>query len=149
VKSSSRTAPQNELTPRLRAARVLLGALLVCFGSVFLPGCSDTADDEEEETEVDPVAACNTYATTWCNRSLNCYAQVGRITQAEADESISGCTDVIVGSLPCSAATSVESDYDRCLSQVRGMPCSRWNVPRLSFGSVAPPTSCDTALGYE
>lgn len=130
----------------MKAAKraVALGALLL---SGLLPGCSGKTDEVDDE--VDPVAACYTYATTWCNRSLNCYAQVGRISQAEADETASACATVIVDRLPCGAASSVEADYDKCISQIKGMACSRWDVPRLNFGTVLPPASCDTALSYE
>lgn len=145
MKPKKRFSARVERTPGLGQA---LRAFLLCAGFCVLPGCSDVAEDEEDE-EVDPVAACNTYASTWCNRSLNCYAQVGRIDQSEADQAVPACVSVIVERLPCSAASSVEADYDTCISQIKGMACSRWNVPRLDFGNVKPPTSCETALGYE
>ncbi|MDF3066983.1 MAG: hypothetical protein K0R38_2584 [Polyangiaceae bacterium] len=128
-------------------ARVVTAALLLCLGLGLACGCSGKTEDEE--TEIDPVAACYTYATTWCNRAFNCYAQVGRISQSDVDANASACVDVIVTRFPCSAASSLGDDYDKCISQVKGMACSRWNVPQLQFATVRPPVSCDTALNFE
>lgn len=124
-------------------------ALLLGFAFSALGSQCDEGDDEDEETEVDPVTACQTYASTWCNKALNCYVEVGRLDPSELQEQLDGCIGTLTDALPCSGATGVEDDYDKCLSQVRGMSCSKWDVPRLNFGNVRPPASCDTALSYE
>lgn len=131
----------------LGAART---ALLLAFALTSLgSACDDGVEDDEEEQEVDPVTACYDFASAWCNRAVNCAVQVGRLDSSEADQRRSDCQADVVGARSCSAATAVEDDYDKCLSQVRGMACSRWDVPRTSWGSIAPPASCDTALSYE
>lgn len=128
----------------LRLAAVLVFAL-TSLGS----SCDPEEDEEEGDEEVDPVTACYDYASAWCNRAVSCAVQVGRLDSAESDQLLSECQTDIVDSLPCSAASAVEEDYDTCLSQIRGMACSRWDVPRTSWGSIAPPDSCDTALSFE
>lgn len=124
-------------------------ALLLGFAFSALGGQCDEGDDEEEDTEIDPVPACQTYASTWCNRSLGCYVQVGRLDSSELQQNVDECYANIVDALPCSAASAVEDDYEKCISQVKGMACSKWDVPRLNFATVRPPASCDTAISYE
>lgn len=126
----------------IRTALLLLFAL-----SSFGSACDDGVEDGEED-EVDPVTACYNYASAWCNQAVNCAVQVGRLDPSEADQLLSECQTDIIDGLPCSAATAVEDDYDRCLSQIDGMACSRWDVPRTSWGSIAPPDSCDNAISY-
>lgn len=129
--------------------RVATVALFVGIGLGLVSGCSGKVEDEEGEEKVDPVAACGTYASTWCNKAFNCYVQVGRLDQSQLDYNVSECTRIIVERFPCSAASSLGDTYDQCLSQVKGMACSKWNVPQTQFGTVRPPTSCDTALSFE
>ncbi|RYZ01689.1 MAG: hypothetical protein EOO73_34685 [Myxococcales bacterium] len=130
-------------------ARVVTAALLLGMALGLSLGCSGKTEDDEEDEEVDPVVACNTYASTWCYRAFNCYAQVGRIQQSAVEENAAACINVIVSRFPCSAASSLGEDYDSCISQVKGMACSKWDVPQLQFATVRPPTSCDTALNFE
>lgn len=96
-----------------------------------------------------PVKACQTYASTWCTKAFGCYVQVGRLDEGSRQYNVDQCTQLIVDKLPCSAATSVGDAYDKCLSQIKGIACSKWNVPQTQFGTVVPPSSCDNALGFE
>ena len=93
-------------------------------------------------------AACGDYASTWCAKAFGCYVQVGRLDEGSRQYNVDECTRLIVERLPCSAATSVGGDYNTCLSQIKGMACSKWNVPQTQFATVVPPTSCDEALSF-
>jgi hypothetical protein len=132
-------------------ARLGLFGLLLGF---CLVGACDQSDKNADgaagaPAEPSPLEACQTYASTWCNKALGCYVQVGRIDDANAQTDTANCTQLINDRLPCSAATSVTDDYDKCISQIKGMACSKWNVPQTQFASVVPPASCDTALGFD
>jgi hypothetical protein len=96
-----------------------------------------------------PVKACQTYASTWCTRAFACYVQVGRLDEGSRQYNVDECTRLIVKNLPCSAATSVGGDYDKCLSQIKGIACSKWDVPQAQFATVVPPSSCDSAVGFD
>jgi len=100
-------------------------------------------------TKPSPVKACQTYASTWCVKAFGCYVQVGRLDENSRQYNIDECTRLIVEKLPCSAATSVGDDYDKCLTQIKGMACSKWDVPQTRFATVVPPTSCDEAVLFE
>jgi len=102
------------------------------------------------KTPAKPAApqACNTYVSTWCVKAFGCYVQVGRLDAASRQYNVDQCTKLIEGQLPCSAATSVGGDYDQCLTQIKGMACTKWDVPQAQFATVAPPTSCDEALAF-
>ena len=96
-----------------------------------------------------PVKACQTYASTWCTKAFGCYVQVGRLDEKSRQYNVDECTRLIVERLPCSGATSVGDDYDKCLSQIKGMACSKWNVRQAQFATVVPPSSCDSVVGFE
>lgn len=96
-----------------------------------------------------PVKACQTYASTWCTRAFSCYVQVGRLDEASRQYNVDECKRLINEKLPCSAATSVGDEYDKCLTQIKGIACSKWDVPQTRFGTVVPPASCDSAIGFE
>lgn len=122
---------------------VLLGGL------VLLGACSgQTLEDDEDDDSIPPAQQCQTYASTWCNKAFGCYVEVGRMKESERQRNVDECVQVIVDALPCSKVTSVSDDYDTCISQIKGMSCSRWDVPRTSFGTVARPESCDYALSF-
>src|SRR5260221_9368967 len=129
--------------------RVYVAALLLALAS---PGpCSgksqdDGAGGDSAADKPSPVAQCQTYASTWCNKAFGCYVQVGRLDPDSLQSNVDECTQVINDRLPCSSVTSVSSDYDTCIAQIKGMACSKWDVPQTQFGTVVPPTSCDTAL---
>lgn len=128
-------------------ARVVVAALLLGLGLGLVSGCSGKVDDDDDD--VDPVQACQTYASTWCNKAFGCYVQVGRLDEALRQSDVDSCVSVVVSKLPCSAASSLGDDYDKCISQIKGMACSKWDVPQTQFGTVRPPASCDNALNYE
>ncbi len=134
---------------KAKTLRALRSAALLVFALTSLGSACDDGTEEDEETEVNPVAACYDYASAWCNRAVNCAVQVGRLDSSESAQLLSECQTDIADSLPCSAAIAVEDSYGKCLSQIRGMACSRWDVPRTSWGSIAPPSSCDTALSFQ
>lgn len=96
-----------------------------------------------------PVKACQTYASTWCVKAFGCYVKEGHLDEKSRQYNIDECKRLIIEKLPCSAATSVGNDYDKCLTQVKGMACSKWDVPKEQFATVIPPTSCDEALAFE
>jgi len=143
----------------VRAA--LVGLLL---GLCTLGACSGKTVGEEEGDGGDstagkppvktppkpsPVKACQTYASTWCTKAFGCYVQVGRLDEGSRQYNVDECTRLIIEKLPCSAATSVGGDYDKCLSQVKGIACSKWDVPQTQFATVIPPSSCDSAVGFD
>jgi hypothetical protein len=139
----------------VRAAFV--GLLL---GLCALGACSGkTVEDEEgsggsagggaKPAKPAPVPACQTYASTWCTKAFGCYVQVGRLDEGSRQYNVNECKRLIIEKLPCSAATSVGGDYDKCLSQIKGIACSKWDVPQAQFATVVPPSSCDSAIGFD
>jgi hypothetical protein len=138
--------------------RVALAGLLL--GLTVLGACSGKYETEEEgnggsagkSTTAPPKpsapSACGTYASTWCTKAFGCYVQVGRLDENSRQYNVDECTRLIVERLPCSAATSVGGDYDKCITQIKGMACSKWDLPQLQFATVVPPTSCDDALAF-
>lgn len=138
--------------------RVVFAGLLL--GLSVLGACSGKFETDEEGNggsagkptnavpKPTPPAACGTYASTWCTKAFGCYVQVGRLDENSRQYNVDECTRLIVEKLPCSATTSVGGDYDKCLTQIRGMACSKWDLPQLQFATVVPPTSCDEALAF-
>jgi hypothetical protein len=138
--------------------RVALAGLLL--GLSVLGACSGKYETDEEgnggsagkATTPPPKpsapAACGTYASTWCTKAFGCYVQVGRLDENSRQYNVDECTRLVVERLPCSAATSVGGDYDKCITQIKGMACSKWDLPQLQFATVVPPTSCDEALAF-
>jgi hypothetical protein len=130
-----------------------VGSLGACAGKS--EGSSDGEGGESAKPPVktppkpSPPQQCATYASTWCNKAFGCYVQVGRLDQGSLQYNVDQCTQLIIDKLPCSAATGSGEDFDKCISQVKGMACSKWNVPQVSFASVVPPSSCDSALSFE
>ncbi len=132
--------------------RWVFAGLLLGLGSLgACAGKSEGSNDGEggESAKPSPVQQCQTYASTWCNKAFGCYVQVGRLDQASAQSNIEQCTQLIIDHLPCSAATGTGDDFDKCISQIKGMACSKWNVPQVSFATVVPPAVCDNALSFE
>ncbi len=137
--------------------RVVFAGLLL--GLSVLGACSGKYETDEDgnggsagkaSTPPKPSGptGCSTYASTWCTKAFGCYVQVGRLDEGSRQYNVDECTRLIVEKLPCSAATSVNNDYDKCLTQIKGMACSRWDVPQLQFATVVPPTSCDDAISF-
>ena len=138
----------------VRAAFV--GLLL---GLSMLGACSGKFEDDDEANggaagkptkpaKPSPPVACSNYASTWCTKAFGCYVRVGRLDENSRQYNVDECTRLIVEKLPCSAATSVGDDYDKCITQIKGMACSKWDLPQTQFGTVVPPTSCDEALAF-
>jgi len=129
-------------------ARVVGAALLLGVG--LLVGCSGkTLDDEDEDKKVPAPTQCQKYANTWCSKAFGCYVQVGRIDAATGQSNTAQCAQILIDNFPCSAASSVTDDFDKCISQVKGMACSKWDVPQTQFATVKAPAACDTAINYE
>jgi hypothetical protein len=140
--------------------RVVGAALLLGLFSLSIAACSGTVEDGDDDManstagtsssppKTSPLQKCQTYASTWCNKAFGCYVQVGRLDEGSRQYNVDECTRLIVEKFPCSAVTSASSDYDKCISQIKGMACSKWDVPQTSFGTVTPPASCDNALAF-
>jgi hypothetical protein len=134
-----------------------VGAALL-LGLIVGSGCAgktDSGDDDAsagsagKTSKPSPVVQCQSYASTWCNKAFGCYVQVGRLDQPSLQSNVDACIGVIDNRLPCSAVTSVSSSYDTCISQIKGMPCSKWDVPQTQFATVQAPASCNEALSFE
>ena len=95
-----------------------------------------------------PAKQCESYASTWCNKSFGCYVKVGRLDAGAKDYNVDMCKKLIIDRLPCSAVQSVGSTYPTCLSHINAMACSQWDVPKEQFGNVPVPASCDEALAF-
>ena len=121
-----------------------LGFLASCAGKSVDEGAGGAANDDGPT----PVEQCRKYASTWCNKAFGCYVQVGRLDQSDLQYNVDQCIQLIEDKLPCSGVVSVGEDYNKCISQIKSMACSRWNVPETQFGTVTPPDSCDEAVGF-
>jgi hypothetical protein len=140
-------------------ARAAVVGLFICLG--WLSACAGKVEGAMDDTgagvaggsstkpKPTPVQACQGYASTWCTKAFGCYVQVGRLNEASRQYNVDQCTKLIVDNLPCSAATSAGSGYEQCLSQIRSMACSNWNVPNEKFATIVPPSSCDQAVGFD
>jgi hypothetical protein len=91
---------------------------------------------------------CETYVNTWCNRSFTCYVEVGRLDAGSKKYNVDQCKKLLIDNLPCSAVQTVGSSYPTCISQIKSMACSSWDVPKEQFASVPFPSSCDEALSF-
>jgi hypothetical protein len=139
--------------------RVVLAAALASM-SLWLCACAGTTVGGEDmegrggsagspsKPATSPSKQCEAYASTWCTRAFTCYVQVGRLDEGSKQYNIDQCKKVIIDRMPCSEVQSVGSSYSTCLSQIKSMACSKWDVPQERFGSVAMPVSCDEALAF-
>lgn len=131
----------------------MLRALGLMLLAAAAPGSCDNGDASSdgaagEPAKPSPVAECQAYARAWCNKAFGCYVEVGRIAQDAAQTNIDECVQLIEERLPCSDVTDIADSYDKCIAQINGMACSRWDVPQTQFGTVTRPTSCDDALVF-
>jgi hypothetical protein len=137
---------------RVVAATLLLSISLLggCSGKAVGDGSGDggASGADKPPPKPSPVTQCQTYASTWCDKAFGCYVQVGRLDEGSRQSNVDQCIQLIVNKLPCSAVASVTGDYDTCLSQIKGMACSKWDVPQTQFGTVLPPATCETALSF-
>ena len=109
----------------------------------------DSSDGAAGETsKPSPLVQCQTYASSWCNKAFGCYVEIGRIDSDTGQTKAAECMQQIADGLPCSSVTDVSANYDKCISQINGLACSRWNVPQTQFGSVLPPVSCNDAFVF-
>jgi len=124
--------------------RELGSALLLALAA---PGSCDNGSDAAgaagETSTPSPSTQCDNYADTWCNKALGCYVQLGRLDQDSLQTNVDECVQGTEARLPCASVTGVSADYDKCISQINGMSCSRWDVPQTQFGTVLPPASCN------
>jgi hypothetical protein len=138
-------------------ARVVGAALLLAL--VVASGCSGKTETDDDDSasggtsskpkpEPSPVVQCKNYVSTWCNKGFGCSVQVGRSAQASLKANVDQCVSVIVNKLPCSAVMSVSDQYDKCISQIKAMPCSKWDVPQAQISSIPAPASCSEALSF-
>jgi hypothetical protein len=123
-----------------------VGWLGACSGKTVGEEGGDGGDSSMPPTKPSPVVQCQTYASTWCTKAFGCYVQVGRLEQESLQYNVDQCKKIVADKLPCSAATSTSSDFDTCITQIKGMACSKWDIPETQFGTVIPPTSCNDAL---
>lgn len=132
----------------LMALLLGLSGLGACSGKTVGDESGEGGDSAMPPTKPKPsaVVQCKTYAGTWCTKAFGCYVQVGRLEESSRQYNIDQCNKIIVDKLPCSAATSAGSNFDKCITQIKGMACSKWDVPETSFGTVVPPATCDDAL---
>jgi hypothetical protein len=138
--------------------RVFVAAVLAST-CVWLGGCAGTTVGSEDGgpgmggtggagAATSPPKQCQSYVGTWCNKSLGCYVQVGRLDQGALKQNVDMCKKLLIDKLPCSAVQSVGSSYSTCVSQVNAMACSTWDVPQEKFATISPPASCDEALSF-
>jgi hypothetical protein len=140
----------------LRVARVLasicFGVSLSCAGTTV--GGEDTGDDVTTggKPTSPPVTSapkqCETYASTWCQKSFGCFVKNGRLDQGSLQYNIDQCKKLIIEKLPCSAVKSVSNSYSKCLSDVKALSCSKFDVPPEKFTSVPQPSSCDDVVAF-
>ena len=80
----------------------MLRALALLLLAAAAPrSCGDGGSSSDgaagEPAKPSPVAECQTYANTWCNKALGCYVQVGRIDQDTAQTDIEACVQETAG----------------------------------------------------
>ena len=124
-----------------------VGLLAACSGKTVVED-DDSTGGKPTKPSQSPPQKCEAYASTWCNKAFGCYAKVGRLAQNAVKKNVDECMNIIITRLPCSEVTSVSDDYDKCISQINGTACSKWDVPTNLFGTIVPPASCDEALSF-
>jgi len=137
----------------LRVVALLLGLSLLgaCSGKTVEEDTGEggaPGTDTPSKPKPSPVKQCRDYATTWCNKSFGCYVQVGRLDEGSLQYNVDQCFQVIDTRLPCADVVSTSGSYDKCITQIKGMACSKWDVPQTQFGTVLPPVSCNDALSF-
>jgi hypothetical protein len=126
---------------------------LACAGTTV--GGEDTGDDDAPSggkapslPGASPVKQCETYATTWCEKSFGCFVKEGRLDQGSLKYNVDQCKKLIIEKLPCSAVKSVSSTYSKCLADVKALSCSKFDVPPEQFTTVPQPSSCDEVVAF-
>lgn len=137
--------------------RVVLAVLLGIGGG--LCACAGTTVGGEEDggsgsagkpaaPGASPAQKCASYASTRCKKSFGCYVEVGRLPQKDLQYNVDQCTKLFVDKLPCTSIASVSGNYQRCLTDIDAMDCSKWNVAPEQFPNVPMPSSCDELLSF-
>ena len=117
----------------MRTNILVLTALAI---AVVSCGGDDSADKSE------PQQMCESFATTWCQRSVECFIAVGTFTEADRAEGERRCTDVAIAAAQCERAESVSSSHGQCLADIRVMDCALWNVPQEELSKIQMPQTC-------
>jgi hypothetical protein len=134
-------------------ASLCFGLSLACAGTTV--GGEDMGDDDAatggkktSPPATSPPKQCQTYAATWCEKSFGCFVSEGRLDKGSLQYNIDQCKKLIIEKLPCSAVKSVSSSYSKCLSDVKALSCSKFDVPPENFTSVPQPSSCDEVVSF-
>ena len=133
-------------------ASLCFGLTLACAGTTV--GGEDMDDDVAAggKKPTPPATSapkqCEAYAAAWCQKSFGCFVENGRLAQASLQYNIDQCKKLIIEKLPCSAVKSVSSSYSKCLSDVKALSCTKFNVPPEKFTTVPQPTSCDEVVAF-
>jgi hypothetical protein len=113
-------------------------AFVTAAAALAIGGCG--GDDASAKSE--PVQKCEDFATTWCQKSVGCLVMVGTLAEEQRAPSQEQCTDVAIAAAQCKKAISIGSSYSQCLSDIRAMDCSLWNVPEDQLSTIQLPAPC-------
>jgi hypothetical protein len=106
--------------------------------TVAIGGCG--GDDAPAKSE--PVQKCEDFGTTWCQQSIGCLVTVGSLPEEQRAATQEQCTDVAIAAAQCKKAISIGNSYSQCLSDIRTMDCSLWNVPQDQLSTIELPATC-------
>lgn len=145
----------------LRVASVVvvslcLGLTVACAGATV--GGEDTGDDDapatggKKGTSTPPAISapkqCETYASTWCEKSFGCFVKQGQLDAGSLKYNVDQCKKLIIEKLPCSAVKSVSKTYNQCLTDVKALSCTKFNVPPEKFTTIPQPASCEEVVAF-
>ena len=105
--------------------------------SLATSGCGDEAPAKSE-----PEQKCESYATTWCQRSIGCLVTLGTVPEAQRASSQETCRDVGIAALQCKKVVSVGGTYSQCITDIGAMDCATWDVPEDKYSTIQPPATC-------
>jgi len=129
-----------------------IGGLGACAGKTIESGDGEVASGgkpSKPPPQTSPITQCKSLASTWCGQAFGCYVKVGRLAESAKKTNVDQCVKLFVEHAPCAEVTSVGADYGVCISQIKAMACSKWDVPTEKFGTIVEPTSCETALAFD
>jgi hypothetical protein len=116
---------------RLGYLAILIGANLAIWG------CGDDAPAKSE-----PEQKCESFAGTWCQRSIGCLVTLGKVAEAQRVASQDTCRDVGIAALQCKKVASVGVTYPQCIADIGAMECATWDVPEDKYSTIQPPETC-------
>jgi hypothetical protein len=127
---------------------------VVLWGLFGLVACSGKyVDQDDEDTTKPPTKSppqlCREYANAWCTKFFTCYVKVGRMQESEKQKNITACYDDLNERLPCAEVSSISDDFDTCVSQVNGLSCTKFDLPRTQLQSIQAPASCDGVMSFD